>query len=147
MNILQFHFGSCETILFKSWTVQTPWMFFLATIIIFAVSFGYEGLKHMREKLYTAIPEPVPRLAKVGSEESNINQAPRKSCATYIISQRHIVQTLLHVVQVLLSYMLMLIAMTFNMYLILAIVLGAAAGYFCFGWIRTRLVDWQEHCH
>lgn len=59
----------------------------------------------------------------------------------------HLVQTLMHLVQVTLSYSLMLIVMTFNVWLVLAVVLGAAVGYFFFGWIRQRSIDVAEHCH
>lgn len=62
------------------------------------------------------------------------------------MSRMHLLQTFLHLIQVVLSYGLMLIAMTYNVYLVLAIVLGAACGYFFFGWVRQRSVDASEHC-
>lgn len=59
----------------------------------------------------------------------------------------HIIQSLLHIVQMTLSYLLMLIAMTFNTYLLLAVVLGAGLGHFLFGWRRSSVIDPNEHCH
>ena len=51
-------------------------------------------------------------------------------------------------VQIVLSYCLMLIFMTYNVWLCLAVALGAAAGYFMFGWKKTVVVDvGGEHCH
>lgn len=58
----------------------------------------------------------------------------------------HIIQSLLHIVQMTLSYLLMLIAMTFNTYLLLAVVLGAGLGHFLFGWRRSSVIDFNEHC-
>ena len=63
----------------------------------------------------------------------------------------HIVQTLLHMVQITISYFLMLIVMTYNVWLFIAVILGAGAGYFLFAKFRgpgTRSVqDENEHCH
>ncbi len=59
----------------------------------------------------------------------------------------HIVQTLLHILQVIVSYCLMLVFMTYNVWLCLAVALGAGVGYFVFGWKRAVVVDINEHCH
>jgi solute carrier family 31 (copper transporter), member 1 len=64
-----------------------------------------------------------------------------------LLSMYHIVQTLLHILQMGISYLLMLIAMTFNTYLFLAVILGAGFGHFLFGWRRTTVIDYNEHCH
>jgi copper transporter 1 len=64
-----------------------------------------------------------------------------------MISLMHTWQTTLHIVQVILSYFLMLIFMTYNVWLCLAVVLGAGAGYFFFGWKKSLVVDITEHCH
>ena len=51
-------------------------------------------------------------------------------------------------VQIVVSYCLMLIFMTYNVWLCLAVALGAAIGYFMFGWKKTVVVDvGGEHCH
>ena len=51
-------------------------------------------------------------------------------------------------VQIVLSYCLMLIFMTYNVWLCLAVALGASIGYFMFGWKKTVVVDvGGEHCH
>jgi len=49
--------------------------------------------------------------------------------------------------QVVLSYVLMLIVMTYNVWLCLAVILGAGSGYFFFGWKKSLVVDITEHCH
>ena len=64
-----------------------------------------------------------------------------------MLSLAHLVQTLLHVLQVVISYFLMLIFMTYNVYLCVAVALGAGPGYFLFAWNRTIIVDVNEHCH
>ncbi|XP_049531440.1 high affinity copper uptake protein 1 isoform X2 [Anopheles darlingi] len=64
-----------------------------------------------------------------------------------MLSIMHLYQTVLHIVQVSLSFLLMLIFMTYNTWLCLAVVLGAALGYFLFGWKKSVIVDVTEHCH
>ena len=62
-------------------------------------------------------------------------------------SGMHFYQTLLHIIQVTLSFLLMLIFMTYNVWLCLAVVIGAATGYFLFSWKKSVIVDVTEHCH
>ncbi|GFO20063.1 high affinity copper uptake protein 1 [Plakobranchus ocellatus] len=57
-------------------------------------------------------------------------------------SGRHLVLTCLHMLQVIFSYCLMLVFMTFNLWLCLALVLGMGVGYFTFG--RTPAKQKQE---
>lgn len=64
-----------------------------------------------------------------------------------MLSFPHAIQTGLHVVQIIVSYFLMLIFMTYNVWLCLAVVLGAGVGYFVFGWKKASVVDITEHCH
>jgi copper transporter 1 len=53
----------------------------------------------------------------------------------------------MHILQMIISYGLMLVAMTFNTYLFFAVVLGAGLGHFLFGWRRSSTIDYNDHCH
>ena len=64
-----------------------------------------------------------------------------------MMSLPHLIQTLLHVLQVVISYFLMLIFMTYNVWLCIAVAIGAGTGYFIFSWRRAIVVDINEHCH
>lgn len=64
-----------------------------------------------------------------------------------MLSKMHFLQTFLHMVQMVISYFLMLIFMTYNTWLCIAVVLGAGVGYFLFGWKKSVVVDVTEHCH
>jgi len=62
----------------------------------------------------------------------------------------HIVQSLLHVVQVGVAYLLMLVAMTYNGWLFLSVCVGAGLGYFIFARCRRSMDSFHEntdHCH
>ena len=61
----------------------------------------------------------------------------------------HSLQSALHVVQVGLGYILMLLAMTYNGWLFLAVILGAGIGYFSFARVRhlsSPFREQQDHC-
>nr|CAD7574184.1 unnamed protein product [Timema californicum] len=87
---------------------------------------------------YTSVS--VPSEKGVVSEDNRIVQPT-------MCSRMHYFQTFLHIIQIILSYLLMLIFMTYNLWLCLAVVLGAATGYFLFGWKKSVIVDVTEHCH
>ena len=62
----------------------------------------------------------------------------------------HFIQTLLHMLQVFVSYLLMLAFMTYNVWIGLAITLGAGCGYFVFLACLpedARVSKTSEHCH
>ena len=69
------------------------------------------------------------------------------SCKTSMTSASHYIQTALHALQLVISYFLMLIVMTYNVWLFLSVVLGCTVGYFLFGWQKGFLFDITEHCH
>ncbi|XP_058127599.1 high affinity copper uptake protein 1 [Anopheles ziemanni] len=133
---MSFHGGSCEIILFPSWATTEVAAFVGATIGFFLLAFAYEGLKYGRELLHaTGVVKPgAPNPAKRTLREA-------------LLSRAHVVQTVLHLLQVTVSYILMLIVMTYNYYLCLAVVLGAMCGYYVFGWVRNSAVDPTEHCN
>ena len=64
-----------------------------------------------------------------------------------ILSWDHLLSTSLHLVQMSLAYLLMLIVMTFNTWLCLAVVLGSTLGYFLVGWKKPSGIDVSDHCH
>lgn len=59
-------------------------------------------------------------------------------------SRMHLLQTFLHVIQVFISFLLMLVFMTFNVWLCVAVLLGAGVGYYMFCAFSTRI---HEHCN
>ncbi|PVD22308.1 hypothetical protein C0Q70_18117 [Pomacea canaliculata] len=150
MMQMYFHTGVSEYILFEKAYTSTTGGMVGACFVMFALSILYEGLKFTREHLlrraaarsavvYTPSVSANSREQMVGTVEPSIS-AKMLSCS-------HVVQTLLHMLQVFLSYCLMLVFMTFNVWLCLAIILGAGCGYFLFGWRRAMVVDINEHCH
>ena len=78
-------------------------------------------------------------------------QSHAHSLKYYSISaSMHLLQSALHVIQVGIGYLLMLVAMTFNGWLFLAVCFGAGVGYLLFAKSRHLMGNFREqneHCH
>ncbi|CAF1142160.1 unnamed protein product [Adineta ricciae] len=136
MMAMTFHGGYTEQILFDQWNTKTVGSFVGSWFAVFLVAVLYEGLKSVRDSLARR------ELCETCSPSQNRTQTMGR-----LFSMAHIVQTLLHILQMTLSYGLMLVAMTFNTYLFFAVVLGAGMGHFLFGWRRSSAIDYNDHCH
>ena len=68
-------------------------------------------------------------------------------CRRRLCSTAHVVQSLLHMFQVFLGYLLMLAFMTYNVWVCVAVVVGSGVGYFLFGWKSATLVSSGDHCN
>ncbi|CAG5117541.1 unnamed protein product [Candidula unifasciata] len=151
---MYFHDGYSEYILFESCLTKSPGGMVGACFIVFFLAVLYEGLKFLREivlqrslagKAHTVYT--VDTLPAGSSQEQMVMQIRNPSVTSRMLTSSHFLQTLLHVIQVFISYCLMLVFMTYNVWLCVAIILGAGAGYFTFGWKRAMVVDSNEHCH
>lgn len=157
MMSMSFHFGCNETILFSWWKIETVLGLIVSMIAIFLMATLYEGLKYYREylfwKTYNLLEYRPVSMPEKGSEEQTpaptihyVGEVIHKKTPS-MLSINHLYQTVLHVIQVTLSFLLMLIFMTYNVWLAIAVVLGAAVGYFLFCWKKSVIVDVTEHCH
>ncbi|KAL7676849.1 hypothetical protein ACOME3_003096 [Neoechinorhynchus agilis] len=171
---MYFHGGVDEVVLFTGWRIKSTSAMVWSCIGIAILSAMYEGIKILREYLLqiqivkgcsrltqsrylpTAVPDEQPADQQCCVQSANGNSCgcpvgvighSRPPMARRIFSVGHTIQTLLHLVQIATGFMLMLIAMTFNTYLFLAVVLGSVLGHWLFGWRRTSLMDCNESCH
>jgi|ERR1712126_21167 len=169
MMKMYFHGGCNEVILFSFWRISTIGGLIGSMIGCFLLGVLYEGLKFFREFMlrqeyrsmgYSNVspspdsvveeaPEssgPVPSVTR--SVEVDQRRSQIKIIQTNLFSKGHILQTFLQLLQVVLSYGLMLIFMTYNVWLCAAVAFGASAGYFVFGWKKTVVLDaGGDHCH
>jgi copper transporter 1 len=116
-------------------------------IAIFVMAALYEGLKVGRETLLRASVANKYAVSVPGEETEVMTGHREATTRSSILSCSHLLQTLLHILQIVISYFLMLIFMTYNVWLCIAVALGAGLGYFAFGWKRALIVDINEHCH
>ncbi|XP_077986551.1 high affinity copper uptake protein 1-like [Glandiceps talaboti] len=146
---MYFHFSESVTILFKEWQVDSVGALIGSCIAIFFLAVLYEGLKVMRESLLRKSIVNVKHSSMLigkGSGDAVLMETHGHG-RSRLLSLSHLLQTILHVIQIVISYFLMLIFMTYNVWLCIAVALGAGFGYFVFGWKKTVVVDINEHCH
>ncbi|XP_069789977.1 high affinity copper uptake protein 1 isoform X2 [Narcine bancroftii] len=149
MMQMTFYFGYKNVeLLFPGLLINSVGGMVGSCIVVFLFAIIYEGLKIGREHLlrksqvnvrYNSMPVPGPN--------GTILMETHKTVRQQVFSIPHVIQTGLHVIQVVLSYFLMLVFMTYNGYLCIAVALGAGAGYFIFSWKKAVVVDITEHCH
>ncbi|KAK2887834.1 high affinity copper uptake protein 1 isoform X1 [Channa argus] len=135
-------------LLFSGLLINSPGEMVGACIGVFLLAVLYEGLKIGREVLmrrsqvnvrYNSMPLP--------GADGTVLMETHKTVGQRMLSPAHFLQTMLHVVQVVVSYFLMLVFMTYNGYLCIAVAAGAGTGYFLFSWRKAVVVDITEHCH
>jgi len=143
-----FHGGVSEYILFEFWKTSEIGGLIGSMIAVFILAFLYEALKFYREHLYRHSFRTIQyNTVTVPVENGGSVKETQKTVQVKMMSLMHFWQTILHVIQVIISYFLMLIFMTYNIWLCLAVTLGAGSGYFFFGWKKSLVVDITEHCH
>jgi len=164
MMMMYFHGGYSEVILFDFWRISTLAGLIGSMIGCFLMGILYEGIKSYREYWMNGAFHTV-TYNQVGNQQrksegieqggdgngensdSLSEQDSVKVIETKMISLPHFVLTALHMVQMTLAYFLMLIVMTYNTWLCLAVISGSTLGYFLFGWRKTTVVDVSDHCH
>ncbi|KAL0112934.1 hypothetical protein PUN28_012289 [Cardiocondyla obscurior] len=144
---MTFHTGFCEFVLFENWKISSIGGLIGSMIGIAIMAALYEGLKYYREYLFWKTYNALQYRSVTMPSEKNVVAEDNRVVQPTMMSWMHVFQTFLHIIQIVLSYFLMLIFMTYNVWLCCAVVLGAAIGYFLFGWKKSVIVDVTEHCH
>ncbi|XP_005176686.2 high affinity copper uptake protein 1 [Musca domestica] len=161
---MAFHTGYQECILWKGWMTTTVTEFVFSALALFVAAFIYEALKFTREfflrravrneaervalELQSKTAGPSTNTAATTACHGSSNLAPirEKTYAQRIFSTPHLIQTFFNLIQIIMSYLIMLIFMTYNYWLCLAVILGLGVGYFFFGWIKQDVYE-SECCH
>ncbi|CAK9830593.1 High affinity copper uptake protein 1 [Anthophora retusa] len=118
---MSFHIGEHELILFNEWRIANTQGLLWSMVGIILLTSIYEGIKSYRDHLYIH--------TKYIQKTKGV-----RSRWSLLFSKIHILQTVLNVVQLIIGYCLMLIFMTYNIWLCIAVALGAVLGYWLFAW-------------
>ncbi|CAE6445900.1 unnamed protein product [Rhizoctonia solani] len=127
-------------IVFKSWHISSNGTFFLSFLAIVVLGVGYEWLRRAQTILDVRIARSIAK-GKTSSlrpesptEDEPLNPRVFKQPMIATLSPgARASRAALYGAQIFLSFFLMLVFMTYNAYLILAVVLGAAIGHYVFG--------------
>ncbi|KAK2535485.1 Slc31a2 [Columba guinea] len=125
---MTFYFSDTAVLLFDFWSVHTPAGMALSVLVILLLSVLYEAIKMgkavLLRRALLALPRSLSRESLVEPEETDTNPPEGRWF------QYHVAQTLFHVVQVVLGYMVMLAVMSYNAWIFLGAIVGSTLGYF-----------------
>lgn len=151
---MTFEASSSVTLLFDFWDVHGPAGMVLSVLVVLLLTLFYELLKvwrvwlSRRSKLaQSECPYSGPPSYRFDST-SVLESSPSESSLTPMASHPaavnsrnswllHGIQTLLHMLQVSLGYLLMLCVMSYNTWIFIGVIVGSVLGYF----ISFPLVD------
>ncbi|CAD5220576.1 unnamed protein product [Bursaphelenchus okinawaensis] len=118
MMWMYFHTKVDDTVLFNFWKVNSTIDMVGTCAIIFVAAVFLEFIKYLRIVIEQRHQDKI---------------APNTPFCLRLFSPFHFLHTVLFSIQIVLSYLLMLVFMTFSIWLGLAIAVGAGVGYFIFG--------------
>lgn len=120
MMSMYYHFHLGDQVLFKSLVVDTPIKMVLACGLFFILAIFHEYIKFVRVSRCKCIEDRGTACQATSIERRPPCQRKFFHNSTYV----RVFQMLLHATQLALSYTLMLVAMTFSVWLILSIIVG-----------------------
>ncbi|XP_075628752.1 protein SLC31A2 [Balearica regulorum gibbericeps] len=125
---MSFYFSDTAVLLFDFWSVHSPAGMALSVLVVLLLSMLYEAVKMGKATLLRrallALPRSLSRESVVEPEEGDTGTT-QGSWFRY-----HVGQTLFHMVQVVLGYMVMLAVMSYNAWIFLGAIAGSTLGYF-----------------
>lgn len=115
-HAVYFNFNTDMAVLFSGWSLNSRTGIFLLCFGILFLGILYQGIKHLRVYIHRDIPI--------------LNHTA--------FSREHALQTLLYGVQIVFSYILMLVIMTYNVWVFICTVVGLGIGFFLCEWHRPK---------
>uniref|UniRef100_A0A2C9M267 Copper transport protein n=1 Tax=Biomphalaria glabrata TaxID=6526 RepID=A0A2C9M267_BIOGL len=109
-----FHVETGIPLLFPNWILHGKKETYLACLGLALMGIVYQGVKFARQQY--------------GRKCKNYK------CKRYILNKGHLLQTIMYLLQFLGGYVLMLSVMTYNVWILAAVLIGLGLGYFFFGW-------------
>ncbi|XP_078082743.1 protein SLC31A2 isoform X2 [Mustelus asterias] len=141
MMPMHFFVSDQVILLFDFWNVHSVAGMVLTMVIVLLMTVSYEILKVETVNLDKKILDlmtATPNIQDETAETLPINPNAQNSSQKRWIWV-HVLQSLLHIIRVVLSYFLMLCAMSYNLWVFLSVIAGAGIGYF----LAYPLIKWQ----
>ncbi|XP_029467822.1 probable low affinity copper uptake protein 2 [Rhinatrema bivittatum] len=135
MMPMHFFFSDKVMLLFDFWNVQSPAGMVLSVLVVMLLAVLYESIKIGKAKLLQRTKLAISPSTSQGSLLDQANDTINDITVLYSNpTQRwlwlHAGQSLIHIIQVILGYLLMLCVMSYNSWIFLGILAGSAIGYF-----------------
>ncbi|GBB90545.1 hypothetical protein RclHR1_17530003 [Rhizophagus clarus] len=134
-------------IVFTWWRVNNIGFLILSCFIVILLATSYELLKLLSRK-YDSKIQASSHLRLQEGRDANSEEVSTQNIQSHLIRityAQQLVRTLIHTAQVFLSFFLMLIFMTYNGFMMISVIIGAAIGYLIFA---NRILDsGSKLCH
>ncbi|XP_047380102.1 probable low affinity copper uptake protein 2 isoform X1 [Sciurus carolinensis] len=132
---MHFIFSDEAVLLFDFWSVHSPAGMALSVLVVLLLAVLYEGIKVGKAKLlhHTLMSLPIgtsQQLILETDRDSAGSDSPPASSTNLRWFLCHFGQSLVHVIQVVIGYFMMLAVMSYNTWIFLGVVLGSAVGYY-----------------
>ncbi|XP_012785193.1 protein SLC31A2 [Ochotona princeps] len=132
---MHFTFSQEVVLLFDFWNVHSPAGMALSVLVVLLLAILYEGIKVGKAKLlYQALASLSTPLNQQliletdrDSAGSDVPPVGRTRLRWFLC---HFGQSLVHIIQVVIGYFMMLAVMSYNTWIFLGVVLGSAVGYY-----------------
>ncbi|KPM41761.1 hypothetical protein AK830_g4770 [Neonectria ditissima] len=118
-------------IVFRQWHVRSTVSLIFSLLAVILLAVGYEALRALSRRYEDALAKHVQSLPRQNQEQAD--------------QRTHIIKAVLYALQNFYAFMLMLIFMTYNGWVMVAVTLGAFIGYVVFGQKTPATKD--NACH
>ena len=132
MMQMSFYQSESVVILFEQWSCSTKSCYFGSLAAIFLAGI----LSQLIARIQRYYDSTVTR--KVCTCQANVKLLSEFDSLVSITNNQQLIRTILYFLNVSLGYMLMLIAMTFNAGVIIALIMGMTVGFFLFSYDTMR---------
>jgi len=132
-------------IVFRQWHIRSTASLIFSLLAVVLLGVGYEGLRFLSRRYEVAVSNRIEALPSRNiitettpfvATGQNQEQASRRA---------HVLKGLLYAFQNFYAFMLMLVFMTYNGWVMIAVSVGAFAGYLLFG--QTTSATKENACH
>ncbi|KYO23161.1 putative low affinity copper uptake protein 2 [Alligator mississippiensis] len=135
MMAMYFFFSDKVVLLFDFWNVHSPAGMALSVVVILLLAALYEVIKVTKGKLLrrtvSSVPTSISQESLAERDRASVNSERDQQNST---QKRwflyHVSQTLLHVIQVVIGYLVMLAVMSYNTWIFLGVIVGSTVGYY-----------------
>lgn len=132
---MHFIFSDEAVLLFDFWRVHSPTGMALSVLVVLLLAVFYEGIKVGKAKLLHKTLESLPtttsqQLILEPDQDSTGSRSTSDTRTRLRWFLCYFGQSLVHVIQVVIGYFVMLAVMSYNTWIFLGVVLGSAVGYY-----------------
>ncbi|KAF6127234.1 solute carrier family 31 member 2 [Phyllostomus discolor] len=131
---MHFIFSDKVVLLFDFWRVHSPAGIAVSVLVVLLLAVLYESIKFAKTKLLyrtlVNMPTSTSERLEGTDQDSSSSESPPVSRPRLRWWLSHFGLSLIHVVQVVIGYFVMLAVMSYNTWIFLGVVLGAAVGYY-----------------